>query len=143
MNRILKYLLLGNRLTVDQKTRLANADKIMLQLIGLHWLIVSTFVALLFGSFLLGFIGGGLLFGIAWVAYRFFAGTQRYRDIMAVVFLSFSVIMIQQSFGRIEMHFHIFGTLSFFNHLQRYAHTQCWGNLYTCAPFHLQLLANV
>lgn len=113
MNRILKYLLLGNRLTVDQKTRLANADKIMLQLIGLHWLIVSTFVALLFGSFLLGFIGGGLLFGIAWVAYRFFAGTQRYRDIMAVVFLSFSVIMIQQSFGRIEMHFHIFGTLSF------------------------------
>lgn len=86
MNRILKYLLLGNRLTVDQKTRLANADKIMLQLIGLHWLIVSTFVALLFGSFLLGFIGGGLLFGIAWVAYRFFAGTQRYRDIMAVVF---------------------------------------------------------
>lgn len=113
MNSFLKYLLLGNRLTVDQKTRLANADKIMLQLIGLHWFIVSTFVASIFGSFFLGFIGGGLLFFIALMAYKFFKGTQIYRDIVAVIFLSFSVVMIQQSFGRIEMHFHIFGALSF------------------------------
>ena len=113
MNKFSKYLLLGNRLTVDEKTRLENADKIMLQLIALHWFIVSAVIGPLFGSFYLGFVGGGLLFSIALVAYKYFGGQQAYRDIVAVIFLTFSVIMIQQSLGRIEMHFHIFGALSF------------------------------
>jgi signal transduction histidine kinase/DNA-binding response OmpR family regulator len=76
-------------------------------------MLVSSIVAYIFGSFYLGFFGGGLLFLITLVAYKFLKGTQHYRDIIALVLLTFSVIMIQQSFGRIEMHFHIFGALSF------------------------------
>jgi len=91
----------------------SNPDKFVLKLIFYHWIIVSTITAYLFDALLLGFIGGGLLYLITLLTYRSFSGSQLYRNIVALVLLSFSVIMIQQSEGRIEMHFHIFAALSF------------------------------
>ena len=95
------------------KTRFAHADLFMLRLVLFHWVIVSTITAYLFHAYLLGFIGGALLFSITAFAYHNFKGTQIYRYIVGLVLITFSIIMIQQSLGRIEMHFHIFGVLSF------------------------------
>ncbi len=90
-----------------------NADKFMLKLVFYHSIMVSTVTAYLFNAYLIGIIGGGALFTITYFAYRSFKGTQTYRYVVALVLLTFSVIMMQQSLGRIEMHFHIFAALSF------------------------------
>ena len=95
------------------KSRSANADLFMLKLVFYHWIIVSTITAFLFNGYLLGIIGGGILTGITLFAYRLFKGTQTYRNVIALVLLTFSIIIMQQSLGRIEMHFHIFAALSF------------------------------
>ncbi|NOQ30441.1 MAG: response regulator [Helicobacteraceae bacterium] len=91
----------------------AAADLFILKLIFYHWVIVSTVTAYLFNAYLLGFVGGGLLFALAFVGYKELKGTPDYSYIAALILLSFSILMIQQSLGRIEMHFHIFGALSF------------------------------
>jgi len=95
------------------QSRSEHADLFMLKLVLFHWFIVSTVTAFLFNAYLLGFIGGGLLSVITYFSYRNFSGTQNFRYIIALVLITFSIIMIQQSSGRIEMHFHIFGALSF------------------------------
>ena len=100
-----------NKFSVDGVK--ANYNLFMLQLILLHWLITSTITAYLFDGFFLGFFGGGILSLITYIAYKKFYGTQTFRYVTALVLLTFSIIMIQQSAGRIEMHFHIFGALSF------------------------------
>ena len=94
-------------------SRSEHADLFMLKLVLFHWFIVSTITAFLFNAYLLGFIGGGLLSAITYFSYRNFRGTQNFRYVIALVLLTFSIIMMQQSLGRIEMHFHIFGALSF------------------------------
>jgi two-component system sensor histidine kinase EvgS len=90
-----------------------DADLFILKLIAFHWFLVSTITAYLFDSFLLGFIGGGSIFMIVYFAHKSLRGTQSFRYIAAISLLTFSIIMIQQSSGLIEMHFHIFGALSF------------------------------
>lgn len=90
-----------------------NIDKFMLLLIFFHWIIVSTITAYLFDAYLLGFFGGGALFFTTFFSYKYFKNTQTFKYVTAIVLLTFSIIMIQQSSGRIEMHFHIFGALSF------------------------------
>lgn len=110
MNNLLRQ---SSSAKYTDKNRLAYADKFILNLILFHWFIVSTITAYLFDAFLLGFIGGGLLSAITYLSYISFQGTLTYRYTVAIVLLTFSIIMIQQSLGRIEMHFHIFGALSF------------------------------
>jgi len=100
---------MNNLLTVTK----TNADLFMLKLVLYHWVIVSTITAYLFNAYILGFIGGGILSAVTYYSYRHYKGTQTYRYTIALVLLSFSIIMMQQSLGRIEMHFHIFGALSF------------------------------
>ncbi len=90
-----------------------NADKFMLKLVFYHSVIVSTVTAYLFNAYFLGIIGGVLLFAITYFTYKSFKGTETYRYVVALVLLTFSIIMMQQSLGRIEMHFHIFAALSF------------------------------
>jgi len=92
---------------------IVNADLFMLRLIFYHWFIVAVITGFIFDAYLLGFIGGALLSFISYSAYKAYKGTQTYRYVVALVLLTFSIIMIQQSLGRIEMHFHIFGALSF------------------------------
>ncbi|MEN8303215.1 MAG: ATP-binding protein [Campylobacterota bacterium] len=95
------------------QSRSEHADLFMLKLVLFHWFLVSTVVGFLFNAYLLGFVGGGLLSAITFYSYRSFRGTQNFRYLVSLVLLTFSIIMIQQSLGRIEMHFHIFGALSF------------------------------
>ena len=95
------------------KTVKNNADRFVLRLIFFHWLLVSTLLAYLFDAYLLGVVGGGALYAISLVAYKNFAGTTTFKYIVALVLMTFSIIIIQQGLGRIEMHFHIFVALSF------------------------------
>lgn len=97
----------------SKSIRIAQADLFMLRLILVHWFIVSTITAYLFDGFLLGFIGGALLSAVTYFSYRVHKGTQVYSYVVTLVLMTYSVIMIQQSLGRIEMHFHIFVALSF------------------------------
>lgn len=89
------------------------ADRFMVKLVFVHWLLASTLSAYFYNTYLLGFIGGGLLFGVTLFFYRFASGTPVFRIIAALVLMSFSIIFIQQHLGRIEMHFHVFVALSF------------------------------
>ena len=89
------------------------ADKLMLILLFAHWVVVSSVSAYSYGTYLLGIVGGGLTFGVAFLAYNFFAGTAISRAIMGISMMVFSAILIQQHLGRIELHFHIFSALAF------------------------------
>ncbi len=89
------------------------ADQFMLNLILIHWVLVSTVTAYLFNGFLLGFIMGGVLYFTTLFTYHFYKGSQLFRYVVSLVLLTFSIIGIQQSLGRIEMHFHVFVALSF------------------------------
>jgi len=89
------------------------ADKMMLVLLILHWIVASTVTAFSYGFYRLGFIGGGGITLIALLAYLFLRGTIYSRIIMGMSFMLFSAIFIQQHLGRIEMHFHIFIALAF------------------------------
>ncbi|MBL0708201.1 MAG: response regulator [Sulfurimonas sp.] len=91
----------------------SDADLFMLKLVFFHWFIVSVVTSFLFDSYILGVVGGGLLSMLTLLAYGLFRGTQNYKYVVSLVLLTFSIIMIQQSSGRIEMHFHVFVVLSF------------------------------
>lgn len=97
----------------NKYSRQSKADLFILKLVLFHWFITSTVTAYLFNAYLLGILGGGVLSAITFLSYHLFKGTQTYRYTAALVIMTFSVIMIQQSLGRIEMHFHIFVALSF------------------------------
>jgi signal transduction histidine kinase len=84
------------------------ADKMMMILLLLHWLVASTVTAYSYGFYKLGFIAGGGVVFIAFLGYHFFLGTLFSRLIMGISFMIFSAIFIQQHLGRIEMHFHVF-----------------------------------
>ncbi len=111
MNKLIKNLLEPKTFDIDEKT--THADQFILRLVFMHWMIVSFITAYIFDNYLLGIVGGGVLYFITDFSYRYFNGTQIYKYIVSLVLLTFSIIMIQQSMGRIEMHFHIFGALSF------------------------------
>lgn len=88
-------------------------DQFMLKLLLLHWVVASTVIAFSFGTYLLGFIGGGLIYGIALGVYKLNPGSLLSRATMGAAFMAFSMLFIQQHLGRIEMHFHIFVSLAF------------------------------
>ena len=97
----------------ENQIKKSNYDFFMLKLVLYHWLITSTITAYLFDAYVLGIFGGGVLAFITFLAYRYFHATQTYRYVIALVLMTFSIILIQQSAGRIEMHFHIFGAIPF------------------------------
>ena len=90
-----------------------SADKFTLKLILLQWLLISTLGGYFFDMYLFGFLSGAFLFFISFISYKYLLGTDLLRIINALILMSFSIILIQQSLGRIEMHFHIFIVLSF------------------------------
>lgn len=89
------------------------ADRFMLKLLLIHWVVASTLTAFTYSTYLLGFIGGGLIYGIAYAAFKINPGTVWSRVTMGAAFMGFSMIFIQQHLGRIEMHFHIFVAIAF------------------------------
>ncbi len=113
MNKLLYLLFYKPRFSQLRQDEYERSDKFMLKLIAFHWLLVALGGMFLFNEYYLGNIGGALLFFISWYAYKYYKGSQLFRNLVAIVLLTFSIIMIQQSFGRLEMHFHIFVALSF------------------------------
>nr|CRH05171.1 Putative methyl-accepting chemotacxis protein [Candidatus Magnetococcus massalia] len=89
------------------------SDRFMLKMLAAQWLIACTITAFSHGFYLLGFIGGGVTTGLAYLAYRILPGSALTRAVIGASFMVFSAIMIQQQLGRIEMHFHVFVTLAF------------------------------
>ncbi|MFB6359615.1 MAG: GGDEF-domain containing protein, partial [Thiohalorhabdaceae bacterium] len=89
------------------------ADRFMIGLLFLHWVVASTLMAFTHGTYLLGFVVGGLTFGAAFLAYTLLPGHAISRSVIAMSLMIFSAIFIQQHLGRIEMHFHIFAALAF------------------------------
>lgn len=89
------------------------ADAFMLRLLMIHWVVASTIMAISYNTYLLGFVGGGVIIGIAYSVYRMNPGSLLSRITMGASFMAFSMIFIQQHMGRIEMHFHIFIAIAF------------------------------
>lgn len=88
-------------------------DYFMLKLLFLHWVVASTVVAYAFSTYLLGFVGGAIIFGTAYSVFKLNPGSPLSRMTMGAAFMAFSMLFIQQHLGRIEMHFHIFVSLAF------------------------------
>jgi len=113
MNKLLYLLFYKPKFSQLRQDEYERSDTFMLKLIFIHWVLVSLGGMFLFHEYYLGNIGGGLLYFISWYAYKHYRGSQLFRNLVAIVLLTFSIIMIQQSMGRLEMHFHIFVALSF------------------------------
>ncbi len=88
------------------------ADKVMLVLIVIQWIIATFVTSISYDTYLYGFVGGGLITLVLLLAYRTFKGTQVMRALVGVGMMLFSLIYIQQHLGRIEMHFHVFIALA-------------------------------
>lgn len=89
------------------------ANRYMLKLLLLHWFLATFIVSIEFGTYLFGFIIGGLIFATAYTTFKFSKNSALFRNVAAIALISYSVLFIQQFMGRIEIHFHIFVILSF------------------------------
>ncbi len=97
----------------NEKLEITQADIFMLQLIVSHWFIAAFITSYPYHTQILGFVVGGTITLATFLAYQFYAGTRFFRVVVAISLLSFSVLFIQQFYGRIEFHFHIFVALAF------------------------------
>ncbi|MBE0499229.1 MAG: response regulator [Campylobacterales bacterium] len=113
MNRFFTLLFKEPKFSYLRQAEYERSDAFMLKLVFFHWILVSLGGIFLFHDYYLGPVGGGVLFFISAFAYRHYRGSQLFRSLMAIVLLTYSIILIQQSMGRLEMHFHIFVALSF------------------------------
>ena len=95
------------------ENELKYSDLFMLRLIFLHWAISTFITSIAFDTYTIGFVIGGLIALGSYLAYKLYQGTQYYRVVIAIALLSFSALFIQQYYGRIEFHFHIFIALAF------------------------------
>lgn len=92
-------------------------DRLIYRLNLAHFPVVTFITSIAYGTYVMGFVSGLILSVFSWYAYSFHRGTQLCRNILASVLLLYSMVLIQQWLGRIEMHFHIFVVLAI---LQRY-----------------------
>lgn len=88
------------------------ADKLMLKLMLIHWFVATLITSLSYGTFMLGFIGGGLITLLAYIPYCLSPGSIASRATFGAAFMAFSALFIQQQLGLIEMHFHVFVALA-------------------------------
>ncbi|MDF1838425.1 MAG: methyl-accepting chemotaxis protein, partial [Planctomycetota bacterium] len=89
------------------------ADGLMMTLMMCHWLVATTLSAFQFGTYALGFIGGGLITAVAYLAAKKYSGTPVARATMGVCLGLFSGLFITQNLGMIEAHFHVFILITF------------------------------
>ena len=93
------------------KTRLSY-DKIIYIIILAHLPVVMFLIPIGYGTSSFA-VSAGIIAGIiSSIAYFTLRGTPLFSVIAAVMFMTFSAIMIQTQLGRIEMHFHIFSALA-------------------------------
>ncbi len=74
---------------------------------------VALGLAVLHGTYAAALIVGGAVSGGAWLLARRAPGQFGTRAFIAVGFMAYSALMISQTHGMIELHFHIFGALAF------------------------------
>lgn len=101
----------------EEKMRSLDADNrstdwFMFILLAIQWPIAALITSQSHGMYLLGIVGGGFITGMAWLAYQNAAGSLMTRSLMGAFLMFYSIIFIQQTLGRIEMHFHIFVALA-------------------------------
>ncbi len=88
------------------------SDLLLFRFLLVHWVVASTVMGFAYGTYMAGFVVGGVICGLAYAAYKFLSGTPYSSMIIASCFMLFSALYIQQNMGRIEMHFHIFAALA-------------------------------
>jgi methyl-accepting chemotaxis protein len=90
----------------------SNADRLLAFLLVLHFP-AALALAPLHGSWLAAIVVGGGLSGLAVFVSRAHAGTFFSRCTMMFCFLGYSALLVSETHGMIELHFHIFGALAF------------------------------
>ncbi len=85
-----------------------NADKIMLIVSFISFLLVAGVTSYSNGTYFIGLVGGGITFVSTFIAYKIFRGTVLSRIIFGTAFVIYPAIMISQQLGMIEMHFFFF-----------------------------------
>jgi methyl-accepting chemotaxis protein len=90
----------------------SSADRLLAFILVLHFP-AALALAPLHGSWIGAILGGGFLSGSVLLLARIAPGTLLTRCYMAVAYMSYSALMISETHGLIEMHFHIFGGLAF------------------------------
>ncbi len=89
-----------------------NTDRAFGLVVAAHFPVVLL-VGLVTGRWVSGLLVGGLVAGLVLLATRRNPGAVGTRILVAVGFMTFSALLIHQSGGLIEMHFHIFASLAF------------------------------
>ncbi|MBD3824845.1 MAG: GGDEF-domain containing protein, partial [Epsilonproteobacteria bacterium] len=85
-----------------------NFDKLLLYIMYIQWFGAAFIAAIPYETYLYGLFGGALISLLLTLAYKHYRGTRTLRVLFAIGMMLFSLIYIQQFFGRIEMHFHVF-----------------------------------
>jgi signal transduction histidine kinase/DNA-binding NarL/FixJ family response regulator len=106
--------LFSNSIYYEQFTKdFKDADSFLMKLLLFHWALVSTVTGAMYDTYLFGFVSGGIIVGIGYFFYKRYSGLLEARLALSLGLMSFSIVLIQQSLGRIEFHFHVFIALSF------------------------------
>jgi len=108
IKKILNFTIIPEYAEESFKEYLMRSDRLMLVLIGIQWFIATFITSITYQTYFYGFVGGGLIMSALLIAYHFFKGTKAMRVLVGISMMLFSLIYIQQHFGRIEMHFHVF-----------------------------------
>ncbi len=85
-----------------------SGDKMLMNLMWVHWLLSSTLIAYKYGLYGFGIVGGGIVTGLAFLAYKFHKGQTACRVVMGSCLALYTGIYITQQMGLIEAHFHYF-----------------------------------
>jgi len=88
------------------------SDKVMVSLLVIQWFIATFITSIQYDTYLYGFFAGALIVIPIILLFPHLKGDRYYRYFISIAMILFSVIFIQQYFGRIEMHFHIFIVLA-------------------------------
>jgi len=89
-----------------------NADRLLAFLLVLHFP-AALALAPLHGSWIAAIVAGGALSATGFLVARAFPGSTLSRYVMVTCYLGYSALLISESHGMIEFHFHIFGALAF------------------------------
>jgi methyl-accepting chemotaxis protein len=96
---------LSTAIQENLKEDFKKADKFMFILSIINFIVVVGITSLSYGTFKLGFIGGGITLFLSFIAFKMFSGTMISRIVMGMVLMIYPSIMVTQQMGLIEMHF--------------------------------------
>ena len=96
----------------ETDNRLRRYDRLVFLILMLHLPVVMFLVPIGYDTSAFA-IGASLVIGIvAGLGYFFTRGTPVFGIVAGILLMTFSAVMIQSQFGRLEMHFHIFSALA-------------------------------